>query len=111
MTMSDSLIIFVVIFVALLILIWMALHFGSRWFSKNQNQTASAAKSDLEEMFIFTDASRLMLINIVVLIFLPVVAWFVTGNFMAVGVCVVLAFLAPRFIVRRIARKRISLFE
>lgn len=109
--MNNSLIIFTVIFVALLILIWMALNFGSRWFSKNQTQTASAAKSDLEEMFIFTDANRIMLINIIVLIFLPVVAWFATGNLMAVGVCVILAFLAPRFIVRRIASKRIHLFE
>jgi len=109
--MQQSAIIIGCIFLALLALIWMGLQFGSRWFSKSQTESASAAKSELEQMFIFTDANRIMLINILVLIFLPVVAWFVTGNLMAVGVCVVLAFLAPRFIVRRIAKQRLEQFE
>lgn len=99
------------IFAIFLILIWMALHFGSRWFSKRQNQAAASAKSDLEDMFIFTDANRIMAINIAVLIFLPVVAWIVTGNLVLVGGCVIVAFVAPRFVLKYIAERRLRLFE
>ncbi|MET3119963.1 tight adherence protein B [Undibacterium sp. GrIS 1.8] len=99
------------IFVVGLILIWMILHFGSRWFSARQNQAAASAKSDLEDMFIFTDANRIMAINIAVLILLPVVAWFVTGNLVLTGGCVIVAFVAPRYVLRYVAEKRLRLFE
>lgn len=92
-------------------LIWMALHFGSRWFTGRQTRTATSAKSDLENMFIFTDANRIMVINIGALILAPVVAWFVSGNILIVGFCVALAFVAPRYVVRYIAHRRLRLFE
>ena len=99
------------IFVAMFILGWAVLHFGTRWFSARQDTHALAAKSDLEGMFIFTDAKRLMAINLCVLIIMPVLAWFLTGNLILVGICVVLAFLAPRYVLAFIARRRLLLFE
>ncbi len=109
--MQGAAVVIAVVFVGMLILIWMALHFGSRWFSKRQNQSAASARADLEEMFIFTDANRIMAINVAVLILLPVVAWVVTGNLLIVGACVVAAFIAPRFVLRYIAERRLRLFE
>lgn len=109
--MNSSLIVIGVIFAAGLILIWMALHFGSRWMAHRQNKAASDAKSDLEEMFIFTDANRIMTINIVVMILLPVAAWILTGNLVIVAGCVVLAFIAPRYVLRYIAQRRVRQFE
>jgi len=92
-------------------LIWMGLYFGSRWFTNRQERTVMAAKSELEGMFIFTDANRIMVINVAVLILLPVVAWFLSGNVLIVGACVVLAFVAPRYVVRYIAHRRLRQFE
>ncbi len=92
-------------------LIWMALHFGSRWFSQRQTRTARSAQSDLEGMFIFTDANRIMVINLAVLILLPVFALFLSENIFIVGACVVLAFVAPRYVVRFIAKRRMQRFE
>jgi tight adherence protein B len=109
--MDNPTVIIAVFFVCGLGLIFMGLHFGSRWFSKRQERTASAAKSELEGMFIFTDANRIMVINVAVLILLPVVAWFVFGNLLLVGACVALAFVAPRYVVRYIALRRLQLFE
>lgn len=109
--MNSSLIVIGVVFAAGLILIWMALHFGSRWMARRQNKAASDAKSDLEEMFIFTDANRIMTINIVVMILLPVAAWILTGNLVIVAGCVVLAFIAPRYVLRYIAQRRVRQFE
>lgn len=109
--MDNPAIIIAVFFICGLGLIWMLLYFGSRWFSKRQDRQAKNAKSDLEDMFIFTDANRLMVINVSVLIALPVVAWFATDNILIVGFCVALAFIAPRYVVRFIAFRRLRLFE
>lgn len=100
-----------IVFAAGLALIWMALHFGSRALARRQTSDASSAAADLESMFIFTDANRILLINVAVLIALPVVAWLVTGNALVVGACVALAFVAPRYVLRYIASRRLRLFE
>ena len=109
--MQNIAVVIGVVFILALALGWAVLHFGSRWFSKRQTQSASAAKTNLEEMFIFTGAERIMAINIFVLIFLPVIAWILTSNFIIVGACVVLAFMAPRYVLRYIAERRLRLFE
>lgn len=109
--MDNPAFIIAVFFFCGLGLIWMGLYFGSRWFSRRQERDVMSAKSDLEGMFIFTDANRIMVINIGVLILLPVVAWFLSGNVLIVGGCVVLAFVAPRYVVRYIAHRRLRLFE
>jgi tight adherence protein B len=109
--MSNIAIIIGAVFFAGIVLIGMGLHFGSRWFSQRQANTASAAASELEGMFIFTDANRILAINVIVLILLPVAAWFITGNVIIVAVCVVLAFIAPRYVVRYIAQRRLRQFE
>lgn len=109
--MNSSISVVLIIFLAGLVLCWMALHFGSRWFERRQTKQAKNAASDLEEMFIFTDANRIMAINIGALILAPVLAWFLTGNVVIVAGCVILAFVAPRFVLRHIARKRIETFE
>lgn len=98
-------------FVCALMLSWMLLRFGTRWFSRRQQGQASAAKLHLEGMFIFTDADRILYLNIGVLIALPVVAWIVSGNIVIVGLCVVLAFFAPRYVLRYIAYRRLRQFE
>lgn len=100
-----------VIFVAVLTMLWLALHFGTRWLSKRQRANVSAAKANLEEMFIFTDADRILAINVLVLIFLPLLAWLLTANLIMVGACVVAAFVAPRYVLRYIAKRRLNLFE
>ncbi|MDP2371797.1 MAG: type II secretion system F family protein [Rhodoferax sp.] len=100
-----------VVFVMVLAFAWLTLHFGSRWFAKRQNQAASSAKTNLEEMFIFTDADRIMAINVLALILLPILAWMLTGNVIMVGICVVVAFMAPRYVLRYIAERRLRQFE
>jgi tight adherence protein B len=109
--MNDMLLIIGISFFCGLALIWMALHFGSRWFARRQEKNASSAASELEGMFIFTDANRIMAINLAVLIMLPVLAWYLSHNVAIVGGCVVLAFVAPRYAVRYIARRRLLQFE
>jgi len=110
--MDDGLLIFVIAFAVLGAgLIWAGLHFGGRWFRNRQSRDASAAAQALEGMFIFTGTQRLQTVSLVVTILLPVVAWFLTGNLFIVGICVVLAFVSPKWVVRFIAKRRLNQFE
>lgn len=99
------------IFLCGLILIFMTLYFGSRWIGKKQTATASAASSKLEGMFIYTSAGRIMAINVGVAILLPVAGWLISGNLIVVGVCVVFAFIAPRYVLAYLSKKRLYTFE
>lgn len=108
----DGLLIFVgIVFGLGLLLIWAGLHFGGKWFKRRQNRETSAAASALEDMFIFTGAQRLHTVSLVVTIMLPVLAWFVTGNLIPVGICMLIAFLSPRWIVRYLHRRRLDRIE
>ena len=108
----DGLILVVAgVFLCAMFIGWMILRFGSRWFKSRQQGQASAAKSDLESMFIFTDSNRILYINIGVLITLPVLAWILTGNILIVGLCGAVAFIAPRYVLRYIAFRRLRQFE
>jgi tight adherence protein B len=110
--MDNGLLIFVVAFAVLAAgLIWAGLHFGGRWFRNRQTREASAAAQALEGMFIFTGTQRLHTVSLIVTILLPVVAWFLTGNLFIVGICVVLAFVSPKWVVRFIAKRRLNQFE
>lgn len=109
--MDDLAFAILAIFLMGLGLIWAVLHFGGRWFRQRQTRDASAAAVALEEMFIFTGAQRLQALNLVVLILSPVVAWFATGNALIVALCVVAAFVSPRFVVRWLAQRRLHQFE
>ena len=99
------------VFAIALLVLWIALQFGTRWFARRQGQAAADAKSNLEGMFIFTDENRILAINVAVLIMLPLVAWVVSGSVPVVGACVVVAFLAPRAVLRFIAKRRLRQFE
>lgn len=109
--MNDTAVVVGLVFVAGLALIFMMLYFGSKWFKSRQARTAKDATSDLEDMFIFTDANRIMAINLAALILLPIVAWALTGSLVLVGIAMVAAFVAPRFVVRFIAQRRLRQFE
>lgn len=110
--MNSEAIIFVgAVFTVALLMLWLGLQFGTRWVAQRQGQAAANAKSNLEGMFIFTDENKILALNVAVLILLPVLAWVLSGSLAIVGACVVLAFLAPRFVLRFIATRRLRRFE
>ena len=104
-------IVLLVFFLLVALMVWVGLHFGSRWFAQKQQHQASQAAVELESMFIFTGASRVILFNIVLMILLPVLAWFFTGNIILVGIFMIAAFFIPRKVLNYLAQKRLRLIE
>ena len=104
-------IVLLVFFLLVALMVWVGLHFGSRWFAQKQQHQASQTAVELESMFIFTGASRVILFNIVLMILLPVLAWFFTGNIILVGIFMIAAFFIPRKVLNYLAQKRLRLIE
>lgn len=109
--MTSPALITAVVFCAVLLAAWLLLDSGVRWFSRRQNTAARAAQSDLEGMFIFTDTQRILAVNIALMLVLPLLAWMVSGNAVLAGLALVVAFAAPRLLVRWIAYRRLLRFE
>ncbi len=95
-------------FFAMLVIIFRQ---GGNWFAKKQKVQANHAADSLEGLFIFTDSSNIMLINIVVMILMPILAWFISGNFIIVVGSAILAFMLPKKVVRHLMKKRLEKFE
>lgn len=112
MVNANGLLIFVVgIFLLVALIAWATLHFGSRWLARKQKLTASQVASQLETMFIFTGAYRVLILNTALVTLLPVLAWVLTNSWIVVGVCVVAAFFIPRKVIRFLTWKRLRHIE
>lgn len=108
---AQPILIVTAVFTATMFLLWLALRFGTRWVALRQERAAASAKSDLEGMFIFTEANRLVAINVAVLISLPLLTWVATGSHALVLASLVMAIAAPRLVLRHLARRRLRQFE
>lgn len=108
---TQPMLVVAAVFTVTLFLLWLALRFGTRWVAQRQERAAASAKSDLEGMFIFTEANRLVAINVAVLISLPLLTWIATGSHALVLVSLVMAIAAPRLVLRHLARRRLRQFE
>jgi tight adherence protein B len=99
------------IFIAVLLLLWLFLYFGSHWLSHRQQRLANAAQRDLAGMFIFTDAERIFVLNLALATVAPVFVWFLSGNLLLVALAAALALTAPQLLLRTIGRRRLRRFE
>lgn len=100
-----------VLFACVLATSWLVLHAGARWLAVRQQRAASAAVSDLEGMFIFVDAHRLLAGQAAAALLLPLVAWLASGSLALAAVATALALAAPRWVLRHIAARRLRAFE
>ena len=109
--MDTLLVVIAAVFLGSLLLVWAGLKYGGGWFNSRQTAQASMAADALQDMFIFTEAQRLQSLYLGALILLPVLAWFLTGSPVIVGLCVAAAFVAPRWLVRQMQQRRLDRFE
>ena len=99
------------LFIVIALMLWAAMHFGSRWFARRQRAEAHHAASQLEAMFIFTGAAKLFQLNVLAVIALPVVIWLLTRNWVLVALSVGVAFLVPRQALKFLASRRLRQIE
>ncbi|MBU2761723.1 type II secretion system F family protein [Acidithiobacillus sulfurivorans] len=91
----------------LFFLLLMGLQTGALW---QKRQVEEASQQTLVDLFIFIDARRLMLINLIVFLLLPTFAWLLTGSPFVAVIAAVAALFLPRAWVARLRSKRLKLF-
>ena len=77
-------------------------------YKENFTQTAS---SNMSDMFLSIDANQMFMINIVAIIILPILTWFVTGDLPATLGMLAVIILLPSFFYRSMRNKRLKRFE
>lgn len=77
-------------------------------YKKTFTTTASANMSD---MFMSIDAGQLFMINLIAIVALPIVTWFITGDLATTITVLAVIVLLPPFVYRTMRKKRLKRFE
>ncbi|NKB38274.1 MAG: secretion system protein F [Gammaproteobacteria bacterium] len=65
----------------------------------------------MSDMFMSVDPNQLFMLNLVAMVMLPIITWFITGDIPATLTVLVIIILLPAFIYRSIRNKRLKRFE
>lgn len=91
--------------------IWLAMQVIGAGLSKQKATIETQAKSGLEDMFIFVDPTKLFYYNIVALIAIPGILWFISGNPVVPLVAAVVIVILPKLSVGWLRKRRFDKFE
>jgi tight adherence protein B len=97
-------------FVAI-VAVWAMIQVARDLLAKQKETTETQAKTGLEDLFIFVDASKLFYFNIAALFIIPGLLWGLTGNPVLVGGAAAIIVIIPRFAVNFLRKRRFKLFE
>lgn len=84
---------------------------GMALFLEYQEMFTQSAQSNMADMFMFTDTSRMFYANIIAMIVVPLFIWLLTGDFIiALGLFAIIAAL-PQFAYRVARKRRLKKFQ
>jgi tight adherence protein B len=92
----DPRVIAVIVFASISLLAYVAISNSGAFYGRYRDTFTTTATFNLSDMFMFMDARKLFMANVVALVILPLFVWLATGNpILGVGVLLLLIFL-PR---------------
>ncbi|MEW7985748.1 MAG: type II secretion system F family protein [Candidatus Thiodiazotropha sp.] len=94
------------VFVAISAAIWVLLGFSVHGYERYQSVFTEQTESKLENLFLFVDAKKMFLLNVVSLLALPVVIYFFTGSFFYIALAVLVLLVMPKLLLMRMEAKR-----
>ncbi len=93
-------------------LIWFVLAKKIQIAMENYKQTfTTTASSNMSDMFMSIDAGQLFVINLIAIVILPSITWFVTGDIATTVTVLAVIVLLPPFVYRTMRKKRLKRFE
>lgn len=102
----DFYIVLAVLFVGLTAVIWTVMTMSMQGFDRYQTVFTERTESKLQDLFLFFDTRKIFIINILGLLVLPVVIYFLTDSFFYVVLAVLILLFLPKFLLRRMETKR-----
>lgn len=91
---------------AVILAAWVAMDASARAGGRYERRLAHRIERRLAELLVFVDVRRLLTLNLLVVIGLPLFAWLTTGAWPLAAVAAVLALAAPNWLLLRLARRR-----
>lgn len=93
-------------------LLWFVLAKKIQVAMENYRETfTSTATSNMSDMFMTVDPNQLFMINIVAIVILPVLTWFITGDLVTTLTVLGIVVLLPAIVYRTMRKKRLKRFE
>lgn len=101
----------VTVFLAAMLAFWLALAGGRVFVQRQKSQIEDTAGSALADMFIFIDPMKLFIYNMVALVVLPPLVWWLTDNPVLVLFVFIAVLVLPRAYVKFLQQRRLKAFE
>lgn len=81
---------------------------GHAFLDRYHESFTSQARHNLADMFLFVDVRQLFLVNLLMLVLVPLLAWLATGSVLVAAVLAALLALLPRRVYRALRQRRID---
>lgn len=94
------------VFLGLSLMIWVILVYGIQGYDRYKKAFTERTETQLESLFLFVDAKKMFLLNIVTLLGLPVSIYFITNTLFYVVLSILALLLIPRLLLIRMEKKR-----
>jgi tight adherence protein B len=95
-----------VVFLAITVLIWVLLKFSMHGFETYQETFTEKTETKLESLFLFIDAKRIFLLNILLIVILPIIIYFVTNSPFYAILTLIAVLLLPKVLLHRLELQR-----
>lgn len=102
----DIYLIFALMFLGISIMIWVVLVFGIQGYAHYKRVFTERTEIQLENLFLFVDAKRMFLINVVALLAVPIVVYLVTGALIYGVLALIVLLVMPKFLLIRMEMTR-----
>ncbi|MCG7983455.1 MAG: type II secretion system F family protein [Candidatus Thiodiazotropha lotti] len=102
----EILLILAIIFFSISVAIWHFLSYSVQGFERYKSIFTENTESKLENLFLFVDAKKVFLLNIVFLLVLPISVYLVTNSILYVLVSISVVLVMPKFLLLRLEAKR-----
>ncbi|MEW8414247.1 MAG: type II secretion system F family protein [Candidatus Thiodiazotropha sp.] len=94
------------VFLGLSLMIWVILVYGNQGYDRYKKAFTERTETQLESLFLFVDAKKMFLLNIVTLLGIPVSIYFITNTLFYVVLSILALLLIPRLLLIRMEKKR-----
>ncbi|MET0068874.1 MAG: type II secretion system F family protein [Candidatus Thiodiazotropha sp.] len=94
------------IFLGLSLMIWVMLVYGVQGYDRYKKLFTERTETQLESLFLFVDAKKMFLLNIVTLLIIPLSIYFVTNTIFYVFLSIIALLVMPKLLLIRMETKR-----
>jgi tight adherence protein B len=102
----DIVLILIIIFLSISVAIWQFMSVSLRGFERYKSVFTESTESKLENLFLFVDAKKVFIFNILMLIVLPFVVFIFTESLFYLLLSILVILVMPKFLIFRLEAKR-----